>query len=118
MQAALLDWNHSSTYVSGVLDWAARDTVGGAQAISPVMVGVGFGIWLLLSVGPGSTGDCGRAAQAGQQGNIRGSECHLLGEDDCGPLARRAGTGPVRPPDPDDQRVILASPHGGDGCLL
>jgi hypothetical protein len=39
MRAALLDWNHSSTYVSGVLDWAARDTVGGAQAISPVMVG-------------------------------------------------------------------------------
>ena len=34
MQAALFDWNHSTEYVSDVLDWAARYAAGGAQAIS------------------------------------------------------------------------------------
>jgi len=34
MQAALFDWNHSSAYVTQVLDWAARYAAGGAQAIS------------------------------------------------------------------------------------
>ena len=34
MQAALFAWNHSSTYVSDVLGWAARYAAGGAQAIS------------------------------------------------------------------------------------
>jgi cell wall-associated NlpC family hydrolase len=34
MQAALFAWNHSSSYVSDVLDTAARYAAGGAQAIS------------------------------------------------------------------------------------
>jgi cell wall-associated NlpC family hydrolase len=34
MQAALFAWNHSSSYVSDVLGWAARYAAGGAQAIS------------------------------------------------------------------------------------
>jgi len=34
MQAALFAYNHSSAYVTQVLDWAARYAAGGAQAIS------------------------------------------------------------------------------------
>jgi len=34
MQAALFAWNHSSSYISDVLSWAARYAAGGAQAIS------------------------------------------------------------------------------------
>jgi cell wall-associated NlpC family hydrolase len=34
MQAAIFAWNHSSSYVSDVLGWAARYAAGGAQAIS------------------------------------------------------------------------------------
>jgi cell wall-associated NlpC family hydrolase len=34
IQAALFSYNHSSAYVSDVLDWAARYAAGGAQAIS------------------------------------------------------------------------------------
>jgi peptidoglycan DL-endopeptidase CwlO len=34
MQAALFDWNHSTQYVTGVLDWAARYAADGTRALT------------------------------------------------------------------------------------
>src|SRR5712691_7573765 len=56
MRAALFAWNHSSQYVTQVLDWAARYAAGGAQAISAA----GSPLCQQAAVGPLPAGTAGK----------------------------------------------------------
>jgi len=56
MRAALFAYNHSSAYVTQVLDWAARYAAGGAQAISAA----GSPLCEQAAVGPLPAGTAGK----------------------------------------------------------
>jgi len=56
IQAALFAYNHSSQYVSDVLDWAARYAAGGAQAISAA----GSPLCQQVALGPLPAGTAGK----------------------------------------------------------
>ena len=88
IQAALFAYNHSSTYVSDVLDWAARYAAGGAQAISAA----GSPLCQQAALGPLPAGTAGNVIAYAEQQTGKPYVWGATGPDafDCSGLAMMA----------------------------